>query len=301
MTLPEGRLPPLGALRAFEAAARHLSFTRAAAELHVTQAAISHQIRLLEEAVGLRLFVRLNRSLRLTDEGRALLPFVRDGFAQLRAGVDRLRAAGRSGVLTLTAPPSFAASWLVPRLVRFQAAHPEVEVRLQTSMRLVDFAREGIDAGIRYGRGSWPGLLAQRLLSEDLFPVCAPGLLREGRLDLTSVQLLHVETFPDDWRRWLAVAGIGGVDPERGSWFDAAALAHEAAANGLGVAMGRRHLVAAAIDAGRLVAPFGVELPADVAYFFVCPPERAGLAKVVTFRDWLLAEVAQAAGAKAGG
>lgn len=300
MSPPAGRLPPLGALRAFEAAARHLSFTRAADELHVTQAAISHQIRQLEDDLGSRLFVRLNRALRLTDDGRALLPFVRDGFAQLRAGIDRLRAAGRGGVLTLTAPPSFAASWLVPRLGRFQAAHPGLEVRLHTSTRMVDFRREGIDAGIRYGRGTWPSLATVRLLADDLFPVCAPALRDQARRDLAGVPLLHVQNFPDDWRRWLAAAGIEGVDPERGSWLDSAALAYEAAASGLGVAMGRSNLVADAIAAGRLVAPFGVELPADVAYYLVCPPESAGLAKVVAFRDWLLAEVGKAAAGPAG-
>jgi LysR family glycine cleavage system transcriptional activator len=301
MTPPTARLPPLGALRAFETAARHLSFTAAAAELHVTQAAISHQIRQLEEDLGLRLFVRLNRALRLTEEGRTLLPFVRDGFSQIRAGVERLRAAGRGGVLTLTAPPSFAASWLVPRLVRFQASHPGLEVRLQTSMRLVDLAREGIDAGIRYGRGAWPGLAAERLFSDELFPVCAPGLVETARRDLATLQLLHIESFPDDWRRWLAAAGIGGVDAEKGSWFDAAALAYEAAASGLGVAIGRSHLVAAAIEAGKLVAPFGVELPAEVAYYLVHPPESASLAKVATFRAWLRAEVARGAGGAASG
>jgi LysR family glycine cleavage system transcriptional activator len=300
MTPPIARLPPLGALRAFEAAARHLSFTAAAGELHVTQAAISHQVRQLEEDLGLRLFVRLNRALRLTEDGRTLLPFVRDGFSQIRAGVERLRAAGRGGVLTLTAPPSFAASWLVPRLVRFQASHPGLEVRLQTSMRLVDLAREGIDAGIRYGRGMWPGLVAERLFSDELFPVCAPGLVETARRGLAALQLLHIQSFPDDWRRWLAAAGIGGVDPEKGSWLDSATLAYEAAASGLGVAMGRSRLVAAAIEAGRLAAPFGVELPADIAYFLVFPPDNARLAKLVIFRDWLLGEVAKSAAASAG-
>lgn len=292
------RLPPLGALRAFEAAARHLSFTRAAEELHVTQAAISHQIRQLEEDLEVRLFRRLNRALRLTEEGQLLAPLLRDGFALLIAGVDRVRSAAQGGVLTVTAPPSFAASWLVPRLVAFQRLRPDIEVRLLSTMRKVDLLREGVDLGIRYGRGDWPGLLTERLMTDELFPVCAPAVRERGLCDpaqLAAVQLLHVQTFPDDWRRWLAAAGVHDLDPERGSWFDTASAAYEAAAAGLGVAMGRRQLVGDALAAGRLVVPFAIELPADVAYYIVLPPEHRGLAKVEAFCAWLRAESATGA------
>lgn len=287
---PPRRLPPLAALRAFEAAARHLSFTRAADELHVTQAAVSHQIRQLEEDLGVRLFRRLSRALRLTEEGQLLAPFLRDGFALLLAGVDRVRSAAQGGVLTVTAAPSFAASWLVPRLVQFQRRHPEIEVRLVSTMRKLDLLREGIDVGIRYGRGGWPGLFAERLMTDDLFPVCAPGLLDgvgSGPHALASVQLLHVQAFPDDWPRWLTAAGVGEVDAERGSWFDTAGAAYEAAAAGLGVAMGRRQLVADALAAGRLLAPFATALPAEVAYYLVLPPEHRGIARVEAFCAWL--------------
>ncbi len=287
---PSRRLPPLAALRAFEAAARHLSFTRAAEELHVTQAAVSHQIRQLEEDLGVRLFRRLSRALRLTEAGQLLAPFLQDGFALLHAGVDRVRSAAQGSVLTVTAPPSFAASWLVPRLVQFQRRHPGIEVRLVSTMRKLDLFREGIDVGVRYGRGAWPGLIAERLMTDDLFPVCAPGLLDEtggGPPALSSVQLLHVQAFPDDWPRWLAATGVGSVDAERGSWFDTAGAAYEAAAAGLGVAMGRRQLVADALADGRLVAPFATALPAEVAYYLVLPPEHRGIARIEAFCSWL--------------
>lgn len=299
---PARRLPPLAALRAFDAAARHLSFTRAAEELHVTQAAVSHQIRQLEADLGVRLFRRLSRALRLTEEGQLLAPFLRDGFALLVAGVDRVRSATQGGALTVTAPPSFAASWLVPRLVEFQRRHPEIEVRLVSTMRKVDLLREGIDVGIRYGRGDWPGLQAERLMSDELFPVCAPSLrdFAGPQPDrLAAVQLLHVQLFPDDWRRWLAAAGVAGVDPERGSWFDTADGAYAAAAAGLGVAMGRRQLVAEALAAGRLVAPFATELPADVAYYLIVPPEHRGLARIEAFRAWLREAASAAPGPQA--
>lgn len=293
MKLPAGRLPSLGGLRAFDAAARQLSFTRAAEELHVTQAAISHQIRELEEELGLPLFVRLNRAVRLTDAGELLLPHVRDGFDQLRRGVERLRDIGSAGRLTLTAPPSFVGAWLVPRLHRFQAAHPDIEVHLLSGTRMLDLVREGVDVGIRYGRGGWPGLQVERLLSDELFPVCSPALAQRLRdpADLARVQLLHIQNFPDDWRRWLSAAGQGGLDPERGSWFDSLRNACEAAAAGMGVVLGRPSMVGDFLADGRLVKPFAIELPAEVAYYLVMPPANRGLPKVVAFRTWLRAEV----------
>jgi LysR family glycine cleavage system transcriptional activator len=291
------RLPPLNALRAFEAAARLLSFTRAAEELFVTQAAISHQIRQLEDDLGCRLFRRLSRALALTEEGQQLLPFVRDAFADLKAGVAKVRAQEQTGMLTVTAPPSFAGAWLVPRLVRFQARHPEIEVHLLSVARLVDFGREPIDVGIRYGPGGWPGVVAERLLSEELYPVCAPAL-RTGpdailvAQDLARHRLIQVLLFPDDWRRWLRVAGVIGVDPERGPRFDTTALALEAAAAGMGVALARRNVVQEFVRSGRLVVPFEIEVPAEVAYYLVHPPEGGGKPKVRAFRAWILDEIA---------
>jgi len=215
--------PPLNALRVFEAAARHLSFTRAAQELNVTQAAVSHQVKALEDWLGLKLFRRLNRSLLLTDAGQAYLPTVRDGFQRLIDGTDRLRRLERGGVLTVTAVASFVAKWLMPRLGRFRQRHPDLDVRISTEVRMVDFSREDIDMGIRYGGGGWPGLRIDHLLSEDVFPVCSPRLL-EGMHPLTRPDdlrhhtLLH-DDMREDWRMWLMAAGVEGVDPTRGPGF----------------------------------------------------------------------------------
>ncbi|MGH6912664.1 MAG: transcriptional regulator GcvA [Geminicoccales bacterium] len=294
------RLPPLNALRTFEAAARHLSFTKAAAELFVTQAAVSHQIKALEDSLGLPLFRRLNRALLLTDEGQALLPYVRGAFDQLVEGVRRLRQQCSSGVLTISVLPSLASAWLIPRLRRFQTAHAEIEVHLTATERLVDFAREPVDAGIRYGRGSWPGLRAERLLSADLMVVCSPLLLDGPRPlrtpdDLVHHQLLHVLNAPDEWRMWLTAAGVAGVDPDRGLKFDHGALVIQAAVNGMGVAMGSSALVAEDLAAGRLVEPFDIELPIDSAYYFIAPGATADQPKIRAFRDWLLEEASASA------
>jgi LysR family transcriptional regulator, glycine cleavage system transcriptional activator len=291
------RLPPLNALRTFEAAARHLSFTKAAAELFVTQAAVSHQIKALEEYLGMPLFRRLNRALMLTDEGQALLPHVRGAFDQLAEGVRQLRQRHSSGVLTISVLPSLATTWLIPRLRRFQSAHPEIEVHMTATERLVDFAREPVDAGIRYGLGSWPGLRAERLLSADMIPVCSPQLLDGPQPlrtpeDLVHHQLLHVLNAQDDWRMWLTAAGVKGVDPDRGLRFDHTALAIQAALNGMGVAMGPSSLVGEDLASGRLVEPFDLELPTDSAYYFVVPEAAADQAKVKAFRRWLLEEAA---------
>jgi len=294
---PSERLPPLNALRTFEAAARHLSFTKAAAELFVTQAAVSHQIKTLEDHLGMALFRRLNRSLILTDEGQALLPFVRDAFDQLADGVRKLRQGQSAGVLTLSVLPSIASTWLIPRLRQFQTRHPEIEVHMTASDRLVDFAREPVDAGIRYGLGHWPGLRALRLLSAEMMPVCSPQLL-EGPTplrtpdDLVHHQLLHVLNSPDEWRMWLTAAGVQGVDPDRGIRFDHTALAIQAALNGMGVAIGPATLIDRDLAEGRLVEPFDFELPTDSAYYFVAPESTADQPKIKAFGDWLRDEAA---------
>jgi LysR family transcriptional regulator, glycine cleavage system transcriptional activator len=293
------RLPPLNALRTFEAAARHLSFTKAADELFVTQAAVSHQIRTLEEHLGAALFRRLNRALMLTDEGQALLPAVREAFDRLSAGVRRVQDLCCGGALTISTTPSFAASWLVGRIARFQALHPEIELQLSATPRLVDFAREDIDCGIRYGMGDWPGLISQRLFQTALVPVCSPMLLDGANPlrqpeDLTQHTLLHALDDPDDWRLWLRAAGVDGIDATRGLKFDSVPLVVQAAISGAGVGIGRRQLVEAELAAGRLVAPFDLELPDECAYYFVAPEATADQPKVVAFRTWLLAEVASA-------
>jgi LysR family transcriptional regulator, glycine cleavage system transcriptional activator len=290
------RLPPLNALRTFEAAARHLSFTRAAEELFVTQAAVSHQIRTLEDHLGARLFRRMNRALLLTDEGQALLPAVREAFERLSAGVRRVEDLCCGGALTISTTPSVAASWLAGRLVRFQALHPEIELQVSATARLVDFGREGIDCGIRYGEGDWPGLRAERLFHTALLPVCSPVLLDGAHPlrhpgDLVHHTLLHALDGADDWRLWLRAAGVHGIDPTRGPKFDSIFLVLQAVASGAGVGIGRRQLVAAEVDLGRLVAPFDLELPDECAYYFVAPEAAAEQPKVVAFRNWLLAEV----------
>src|SRR6202790_760761 len=208
-----GRLPSLNGLRAFEAAARHLSFTNAASELNVTQTAISHQIRRLEEELGIRLFVRQNRALALTPEAKDYLPGVRAAFNDLRLATDRLRRKDDDHVLTVSTLASLAAKWLLPRLSAFQEAHPGIDVRITTSTSLVDFHRDHVDAALRYGRGQWPGVRAEWLMADELFPVCSPTLANGNKPlkcpeDLRDHVLLHTSNAnSDDWRLWLTAAG----------------------------------------------------------------------------------------------
>jgi LysR family glycine cleavage system transcriptional activator len=299
------RLPSLAGLRAFEAAARHLSFTRAAAELNVTQTAVSHQIRRLEEQLGLRLFVRRNRSLHLTREAQDYLPAVRAAFEDLRLATERLLSPGRPALLTVSTMPSLAAKWLMPRLAGFQEAHPAIEIRITASAQLVDFRRDEVDVAIRYGRGRWPGLRADWLMTEDLFPVCSPALLAGERPlrrpeDLAHHTLLHARMSRDDWQLWLTAAGLPpALASRRGLSFDEMLMALEAAIDGLGVALGRTPFVAADIAAGRLVVPFDVKLPADAGFYVVAPHETADTAKIAVFRAWLIA-TAQGAEPSAG-
>ncbi len=295
-------LPPLNGLRAFEAAARHMSFTDAAEELSVTQAAISHQVRGLEQRLGLKLFVRRNRSLLLSEAGQAYLPSVRAAFDQLNEATEKLLQKDRGGNLTVTTTSSFAVKWLVPRLGGFQRSHPEIDVRVSTGTSLVDFSREDVDIGIRYGRGQWSNLLAERLVSEDVMPVCAPSLLKgpnglKKPADLRRFNLLHIGSFPDDWQVWLTAAGVKGVDASRGVSFDFALAAYQAAMDGLGVALGRNPLVEPDLKAGRLVIPFEFKRSSDFAYYLVYPPEAIRRRKIKAFRDWIvsLSDVAQQA------
>ena len=239
-------LPPLGALQVFEAAGRHLSFTRAAAELNVTQTAVSHQIRRLEEQLGLRLFLRRNRTLALTPEARAWLPAVSAAFQDLRAATDRMLRGPRDTVLTVSSMVSVAAKWLVPRLARFQEACPDIEVRITPGTHLVEFRRDDVDLAIRYGRGQWAGLRADWLMAEEIFPVCAPSLahgpnpLRRPE-DLANHPLLHVEMSIDEWRLWLTAAGLpASLATRRVMRFDDRLMTLQAAIDGLGVAMGGR-------------------------------------------------------------
>lgn len=285
------RLPPLNALRAFEAAARHLSFTKAADELHVTQAAVSHQIKGLEEWLGLPLFRRVNRGLVLTDAGQTYLPPLRDALDLMANATERLFRKDSTGALTISTMPSFAAKWLVLRLGHFQAKHPELDLRLHTTAQMVDFAQQDVDVAIRFGSGNWPDLRVERLLNEDIFPVCSPRLLPNLACpaDLKRHTLLH-DDYMITWASWLTAAGVEGIDVERGPRYTDSALVLQAAMEGQGVALARQVLVADDLAAGRLVRPFDVVLSGQYAYYFVAPPHYFSRPKVKAFRDWLFAE-----------
>jgi LysR family glycine cleavage system transcriptional activator len=301
----ERHLPPLNALRAFEAAARYLSLTRAAEELHVTPAAVSHQVKALEDYLGVKLFRRMNRSLLLTDAGQACLPGLREGFDRLAEAVDAVRARDESRPLTVTVPPSFGAKWLVPRLDRFSQDHPGIDVRIDASMRVVDMVREDVDIAVRYGAGDYPGMRVDRLMDEEAFPVCSPRLLEgENALrepaDLCNHTLLHLmgpaadAAGHPDWSMWLRAAGVSDCDASRGPTFSLSSMAVQAAVDGQGVALVGSVLVADDIAAGRLVRPFELSFPLGFAYYVVYPEANAESPRVVTFRDWLMAEVAGA-------
>jgi LysR family glycine cleavage system transcriptional activator len=298
------RLPPLNSLRAFEAAARHLSLKKAAEELHVTPAAVSHQVRTLEEYCGAPLFHRLARALRLTEAGQAALPPLREGFDKLAEAAEAMRAGERGGILTVSVAPTFGAKWLIPRLDRFRAMHPEFDVRIDASYTLVNFAADGVDVALRFGRGVYRNLRSECLMAEVSLPVCSPRLLeRDPPLrrpeDLRHHTLLHVQWRTEDdaapsWRMWLRAAGIEGVDAERGPRFSMGGLALEAAIAGQGVALASAALVDGDLKAGRLVRPFPASLSQATAfcYYLVYPEAKAGDPKVMAFRDWVLAEVA---------
>ncbi len=292
------RLPPLNALRAFEAAGRHLSFTRAAEELSVTQAAISHQVRKLEERLGTRLFERHGRGLELTDTGGMYLPFLRQAFDMVADGTNLIIAQDTQGPLSVTMLPTFAVRWFIPRLREFHRLHPDVEVRMVTTDRMVDFFREDIDCGIRYGTGSWPGLEAVKLFEDRYVAVCSPDLLTGGHplktpADLHRHTLLH-EQDDGDWRYWLAALHVETVDSTGGLTFDSSDLALEAAAAGLGVALGSRIVVQADVDVGRLVMPFGDLTDEDLSYWLVYPRGSARKPNLSAFRDWLVEAARQA-------
>jgi LysR family glycine cleavage system transcriptional activator len=286
-------LPSLTGLQAFEVAARHMSFTKAAAELNVTQTAISHQIRRLEEQLGRPLFIRRNRTLALTPEARDYLPLIRSAFEDLRRATEKFRRADHDGVLTVSTTASLATKWLVPRAAAFQEANPGIEVRITTSAHLVDFTREDVDMAVRYGRGHWPGLQAEWLMPENIFPVCSPALLSGGKPlkrpeDLAHHTLLHTMVSREDWQLWLTASGLpASLAARRGLVFDQSFMALQAAMEGLGVALGRSHLVEADIAAGRLVAPFDIVIPQDAGYYIVVPEENADRPKIKLFRAWL--------------
>ncbi len=294
------RLPPLNALRVFEAAARHMSFSRAADELNVTPGAVSQQIQNLEDYIGSALFRRTPKGLLLTDAAQISLPALRDAFDKLTEAASQLTAAVDGRRLAVSAAPSFAAKWLVPRLGRFEAAHPEVDVWLSAGLELVDFASGETDVAIRYGSGHYPGLDVIRLMNETVVPLASPALLAERPLerveDLASHTLLH-DGSPDadescpDWTMWLAARGVKGIDSARGPRFNQSSLVVEAAVGGRGVALAKGALAQADLDAGRLVAPLSASSTTlDFAYYLVHPKAKGRLKQVRAFSAWLAAE-----------
>jgi len=291
------RLPALNALKAFEAAARCESFTRAAEELCVTQGAVSHQVKALEAELGLKLFNRERQRLMITEAGRAYLVVVRDAFDRIANGTERLLQRQNAGALTVSTSPNFAAKWLVHRLSRFAEAHPNIDLRVSASLHHVDFAREDVDLAIRHGDGQFQALHVTRLCLEEVFPVCSPNLLEKGKplrkpADLRRHTLLHVND-RQDWSRWLDAAGAVDVNVSHGPILNQASMAIDAAVDGQGVALARSALAAWDLIGGRLVRPFSLALPASFSYWIVCPKVAAKLPKIAAFTGWLLTEAAE--------
>lgn len=296
------KLPPLKALQAFEAAGRNLSFSSAASELNVTPGAISQQIRMLEDHLELKLFKRMNRVIVLTDAGQIFLPMISAGFEQFSEAVGQLQRTQSDGPLTITSAPSFVSKWLIPRLASFKAAHPGIDVRIDTSDRLVDFMHEDIDVGIRFGNGVYPELDSVFLFSFDLIPVCSPALIKQGDgldkvSDLKNFTLLHsnydeLDAGWPDWAMWLKVVGADDVDISHGIFFNQSDLMFQAAMDGQGVALLASVMAEPEIAAGNLVQPFSARLPVKLDYHLVTSPRKARIPKVAAFREWILEESA---------
>jgi LysR family glycine cleavage system transcriptional activator len=304
----------LSSLRAFEAAARHMSFRKAAEELNVTPAAISHQLKTLEDYLGVRLFRRANRRVELTPAARAAVPYLHEGFKSIAEGVERLRRDEGSNMLTVSAAPSFAGKWLMPRLHRFVSRYPQIDVRLLARMRsarpvtaalpvrrdINDMSLDDADVAIRFGDGDFPGMRVERLLALTVTPMTSPQLLRSGRPlqrieDLRHYTLLHDDTgyFRSgrlNWDCWLHAAGADGIDTSHGVHFSHANLAIDAAVDGLGVLCSLPALAAADLAVGRLVTPFELQVPTDYSYYIICDPEESERPAIQAFTDWLLAE-----------
>jgi LysR family glycine cleavage system transcriptional activator len=297
-------VPGLQTLKAFDAAARHLNFTRAAAELNVTPAAISHQIKELEDQIGVVLFQRSSRAMQLTRPGEILKRAVSDSLESLNHALQRIRQLEVPTQLRVTASPSIAAKWLVPRIDRFLAGNPGADVRIDVSQAALDFEREDVDVAIRFGRGHYPGLRVEKIFGETVFPVCSPALL-QGRKpirqprDLLQHTLIHLDWEAQDavwpnWRMWMLAAGVTDFDETRGLHFKQTSLAMEAAINGQGVALGELTIAAVDLASGRLVKPFELSLkgPPQFAYYLVSRDDANERPMITSFREWLMAEAA---------
>ncbi len=292
------RLPPLTALRAFEAAARHMSFAKAAAELNVTPAALSYQIKALEADLGIPVFRRLNRAVELTEAGRALAPSTTDAFATLSTAWRNTKRLNDSGVLTITAGPAFTSKWLAPRLYKFAQDHPEIELRFNAGLKIADFDRDEVDVAIRFGRDVAEGLFAEPLGVEWLTPMMTPEMAKamKSPQDLGNATLIHDDSIAFmkmkwDWTSWCSVAGVK-ADTEHGLRFSHADHALDAAMSGAGVVLGRITLATRALEAGQLVAPFALGLIADAQFRIVCPHGHENRPHIRAFRDWVKHEVA---------
>ncbi len=295
-------LPPLNALKAFEAIARHLSFSKAADELHVTPAALSHQIHGLEEQLGVALFHRRSRAIELTGAGRLIYPGLHAGFESVRDAVGRLDRTREDRFLVVSATPGLTAKWLVPRLWRFLTAHPGIDARISANMRYADFITDDVDVAIRLSDGVHPELHVEKLFDDSVLPVCSPRLVEEGLRrvdDLRRFTLIHYDIpmsapSPPQWAEWLRVAGATSIDATRGLRFNVADHALDAAVAGAGVSLSYKLIASDDVRSRRLVIPFGPELPiTEGAYHFVCPRGHETRPNVRAFRDWLFAEMAE--------
>lgn len=286
------RLPPLNSLRLFEAAARLLSFKNAAEELLLTPSAVSHGIQTLEDWLGVPLFLRTARGLVLSESGKEYYPIVTQALDQLSQGCVRIMSRSGQGVLALSAAPTFAARWLLPRLQRFRQRHPEIRVVIDTSQERTELSEVGADVAIRIGRGNWQGIISELILREELVPVCAPDLaLKIGKVtDIDPGQLIHVTTASVDWGVWAKRTGRPEPDISKGLQFDTLHMAFEAACQGLGVALGRKPLVEPELSSGRLVEIWEKPIPSDTAYWLVCAETSCDDPRVVAFREWIRLE-----------
>jgi len=290
------RLPPLNPLRAFEAAARHMSFTRAAAEMNVTQGAISRQVRALEDFLGFELFERTPKGVEVTENGRIYVNALTEAFEQIARATDEIVTARTHTVLTIRGYTTFLVRWLMPLLPEFQVKYPNIEVRLVSGSDTVNFERDNIDIGIRYGLGRWKGLESDLLFFDALLPVCSPKLLDATKLqhprDLARATLLHLNLRRDDWPDWLAAAGQENLEPANSLYLEDLGIVYQCAVAGLGVAIGQLAYVRDDLMSSRLVAPFDLVLTRPKGYFLVCPKDRIDVTKIMTFRNWLRERVA---------
>jgi LysR family glycine cleavage system transcriptional activator len=287
------RLPPLSALRPFEAAARLESFSRAAEELHITHGAVSHQVRALEEHLGAPLFTRHGKRVTLTAAGRSFAERVRSALDEIALAAEMVRPGRRDDRLTVSVLPSFASRWLMPRLIRFMEAHPKIEVNVNATVALADFARDGIDVALRFGRGPWPGLVCERFLDDEYFPVVSPGM-NGGKLPQAPKDLLGVRIMREDrdyWQRWFEAAGVQPGERLEGPLFNDSTYSLQAAARGEGVALARRSIIGEDLERGTLKRLFAISVPCPESYWFVSPKETAATARVTAFREWVKSEL----------